>query len=111
MRKLNKYLIAVFLLLNFAQGISMRLWMHHWFHESGMSKAAGVHSSNEVKIKCDCLQDASMPLQDVPCFELIIPYQLYFSGYARLIISFSSFEKIFCSLKGPPPACFPDIIS
>lgn len=102
MYRLNRNIIAIFLLLTFAQGTGMRLWMHHWFHETGSSKSSGLASGDNVKPKCDCLHDATMPMQEVPVFELTIPSVGVRTEYASHDILFSCCDKIFCSLKGPP---------
>jgi hypothetical protein len=102
MFRLNKYLVAVFLLLTFAQGISMRLWMHHWFHESQSAKSTELPSASTIQIKCDCLQDASMPLQEGYQFEIHHPWKEHNKEYYTYNIAVSAADKIFHSLRGPP---------
>jgi hypothetical protein len=100
-RKQSK-IIAVFLLLVFSQKGGLRLWMHHWFHESKTGQSCSAPASQNLQLKCDCFDDAMMPLLESPLF--IVPAPV--TRYTTLTVAYQSLiptaEDIFYSLKGPP---------
>jgi len=102
MRTLNKYVVAVFLLFIFTQGVGLRLWMHYWFHEAGVAKSAGISASAEVKAKCECLQDATTPLQGAVAPVLAPVPVTYIAVSAAAPCPLHSIERIFSALRGPP---------
>lgn len=104
MRSLNKFVVAVFLLFIFTQGVGLRLWMHYWFHESGVAKTTGLSSSAELKAKCECLQDATTPLQAAAAPSLAPVPVTYISTVAANHFAVHSIERIFSALRGPPIA-------
>ena len=95
-------IIAVFLLLVFSQKAGLRLWMHHWFHESKTGQSCSAPASQNLQLKCDCFDDAMMPLLESPFFTVPVPV----TRYTTLTVAYQSpiptTEDIFYSLKGPP---------
>lgn len=102
-RKFNIRLIAFFLLIAFSQKLGLRMWMHHWLHETKNVQSFRGSSTSTWEIKCDCGEDALMPLTSSPDFELSTPVKI-FTGfvYTDYEPAYFSFIQLFPSLKGPP---------
>jgi hypothetical protein len=102
---LRKYsrTIAVLLLLVFCQKAGLRLWMHNWLHESKFAHNRSAPGSENLKLKCDCFDDAMMPLLESPL--IIIPTPPI-RQFATLTVDrhspILSADKVYYSLKGPP---------
>jgi len=103
-RKFNIRLIAFFLLIAFSQKLGLRVWMHHWLHETkSVQNFQGASCTSTWKIKCDCAEDALMPLTSSPDFELSDPVRnLKGFVYTNYEPSFFSIIQLYPSLKGPP---------
>ena|SRR5215469_13974701 len=95
---------AVFLLLVFSQKAGLRLWMHHWFHEGKTAQNQSAPGSENLQLKCDCFDDAMMPLLESPLFIVPVPVRQYASLPADRPSPLLCAEEIYYSLKGPPPA-------
>ncbi len=102
MRRLHPKIIALILLLVFTQKMGLRLWMHHWVHESRVQHAVGVPNAASVHLKCDCIDDAMMPMVGSSLIALDVPVQAVVVLPAAYLPPFSAAEKVFYSLKGPP---------
>jgi hypothetical protein len=93
---------AVFLLLVFSQKAGLRLWMHHWFHESRTAQSHSSPSSADLQLKCDCFDDAMMPLLDSPFFITPEPVRQYATLTLPRRSAILNADKVYYSLKGPP---------
>ena len=102
MRRLHPKIIALVLLLVFSQKMGLRLWMHHWIHESRYLQGSTVPNAASIHLKCDCMDDAMMPLLGSSLIALNVPVQKAIVLPAPYLPPFSAAEKLFYSLKGPP---------
>jgi hypothetical protein len=105
MRRLHPKIIALVLLLVFSQKMGLRLWMHHWIHESRSLHGSTVPNAASIHLKCDCIDDAMMPLLGSSLIALDVPTRKAIILPAASLPPFSSAEKLFYSLKGPPSSC------
>lgn len=101
---LRKYpkIVAALLLLAFMQKAGLRLWMHNWFHESKTAQKLSTPGAENLQLKCDCFDDAMMPLLESPQIIVTVPVR----QYATLTVDRPSLilgaDKVYYSLKGPP---------
>ncbi len=102
MRRLHPKIIALVLLLVFTQKMGLRLWMHAWVHESRVPQSTTVPNAAALHLKCDCIDDAMMPLVASPMIALEVPMQEAVSMPAAYLPPFSDAGNLFFSLKGPP---------
>lgn len=96
--------IAVFLLLAFSLHGGLRLWMHHWLHESKHTAIHALPGAATIQLADDCVNDAMLPLQEAPVFTLAIPVQKATELLLAPAPATPDTEIIYYSLKGPPPA-------
>jgi hypothetical protein len=103
---IRKYpkIVAVLLLVVFTQKAGLRLWMHHWFHESKIAKSQSAPGSENLQLKCDCFDDAMMPLLESPLFVLPVPVRQYATLTVVRHSPILSADEVYYSLKGPPAA-------
>ena len=101
---LRKYpkIVAVLLLLVFTQKAGLRLWMHNWFHESKTAQKQSKSGSEDLQLKCDCFDDAMMPLLESPQFIVPAPIRQYATLTPDRSSPILNADKIYYSLKGPP---------
>ena len=101
---IRKYpkIVAVLLLVVFTQKAGLRLWMHHWFHESKIAKTQPTPGSDNLQLKCDCFDDAMMPLLESPLFIVPVPIRQYATLTVARHSPILSADDVFYSLKGPP---------
>ena len=100
MRRSNVRIIALALVLVFTQKLGLRLWMHHWLHET-----KALSASKDAKLdkpNCDCIDDFLMPLTGSSIVELPPPTRTVQAIFTVYIPPFSAAEAIFSSLRGPP---------
>lgn len=102
MRRLHPKIIAFVLLLVFSQKMGLRLWMHALVHESRAMHSSAVPNAAAVHLKCDCIDDAMMPLVGSSVIALDVPIQEAVTMPTAYLPPFSAAEKLFFSLKGPP---------
>jgi len=95
-------IVAVVLLLVFSQKAGLRLWMHHWFHENKTAQNQSVPGSGHLQLKCDCFDDAMMPLLESPLFIVPVPVRQYTTLTVARHSPIRSADKVYYSLKGPP---------
>jgi hypothetical protein len=95
---------AVFLLLVFTQKAGLRLWMHNWFHESKIGQTRSAPGSENLQLKCDCFDDAMMPLLETPPFIVPAPIRQFATLTVARHSPILSADKVYYSLKGPPAA-------
>lgn len=101
---LRKYpkMVAVLLLLVFTQKAGLRLWIHNWFHETKTVQNQAEPGSDNLQLKCDCFDDAMMPLLESPEFTISPPLRQYATLTVDRHSPILSADKIYYSLKGPP---------
>src|SRR6185312_11024712 len=104
-------IVAALLLLVFTQKAGLRLWMHDWFHESRTAQTESVAHASHILLKCDCFDDAIMPLLGCPLFTVPSPVRIYATLAVPSQAPFLSADKIYYSLKGPPEAASADLLS
>jgi hypothetical protein len=102
MRRMPPKIVALILLLVFSQKMGLRLWMHHWVHESRSLHSSTVPNAAGLHLKCDCIDDAMMPLVGSSLIALDVPTRKAIVLPAAWLPPFSAAEKLFFSLKGPP---------
>ncbi|MDR0793998.1 MAG: hypothetical protein LBE82_11875 [Chitinophagaceae bacterium] len=91
---------AVFMLLSFGQKLGLPLLVHHYFHETNSVVKAQTASS--VKVKCNCFDDALMPMQPEEYIRLKPVPQIFLLQNECYSHSFVSRELSVFSLRGPP---------
>jgi hypothetical protein len=102
MRKLHTRILAILLLLVFSQKLGLRLWIHNTFHEVSTNHSPGFPDSDKIQFKCDCIEDAMMPLVESSIITVPVPIEKSLDLFETFYLQFSSAQKLFCSLKGPP---------
>jgi len=105
MHKVNKKILAVFLLAAFAQKLSFGLYLHNWFHENKqhVTLSYNCQAVDKFQAKCNCIDDALMPLIASTNIDAVKSPQLFFSSllnhYRFYLISAA---KTFHEQRGPP---------
>ena len=107
MRSRYSKTIAVLLLLVFSQKAGLRLWMHHWLHESKSITATATPDSDKLHLACDCFNQLLVPLQETSIFILTIPVQKATELGSAPQSSTPDTEEVYYSLKGPPLSLSP----
>ena len=103
MRRLNVRIVALALVLVFTQKMGLRLWMHHWLHETKALSASKHTSVNKLLPTCDCIDDFLMPLTGSALIELPPPVRTVHMVMASAYIPpYSAAEERLSSLRGPP---------
>lgn len=103
MRRLNVRIIALALVLVFTQKMGLRLWMHHWLHETKALSASRHTTVDKLQPNCDCIDDFLMPLTGSALIVLPPPVRtvhvVMATAYMPLI---AAAEERHSSLRGPP---------
>jgi hypothetical protein len=97
--------IAFVLILAFSQRLGLNLWMHHLYHEGPRSPASLMAKRSGLpqwEIRCDCFDDAFMPMDEAYVFELHAPGIGYFLIETPYSSSPAYTVSLFPSLRGPP---------
>jgi hypothetical protein len=99
--------VAILLLLVFTQKAGLRLWMHQWFHENNTAQSQSSPrsdnpGSDNLQLKCDCFDDAMMPLLESPAFTAPAPVRQFSTLIVVRHSSLLSADQVYYSLKGPP---------
>jgi hypothetical protein len=102
MRRLNVRIVALALVLVFTQKLGLRLWIHHWFHETRALSASHDTKVDKLQSICDCIDDFLMPLTGGVSIEMPPPIRSVHVIHVAYIPLFSAAEKPFSSLRGPP---------
>ncbi|HEV2480642.1 MAG TPA: hypothetical protein VGS79_13290 [Puia sp.] len=103
MRRVNVRIIALALVLVFTQKLGLRLWMHHWLHETKALSASRHTTVDKLTPNCDCVDDFLMPLTGSALIELPPPVRSVHVVMATAYIPlFSAAEERLSSLRGPP---------
>ncbi|HXB95943.1 MAG TPA: hypothetical protein VNU70_12325, partial [Puia sp.] len=69
MQKLNVRIVSFFLILAFSQRLGLELWLHNWLHETTVTASVGPTQKGKAllqhqRVKCNCIDDALMPLME-----------------------------------------------
>ena len=104
MRRLNVRIIALALVLVFTQKLGLRLWMHHWLHETKALSASKHANVDKLQPNCDCIDDFLMPLDGSAVIQLPLPVRSVHVAATAYIPPFSAPDERFSSLRGPPAA-------
>ncbi|HVM88035.1 MAG TPA: hypothetical protein VMT76_07585 [Puia sp.] len=105
MHKVNKKILAVFLLAAFAQKLSVGLYLHNWFHKNKkhVISSYNCQAVDKGQAKCNCIDDVLMPLIASTSIDEVKTPQLFFSPllnhYRFFLISA---VKTFHEQRGPP---------
>jgi hypothetical protein len=103
MRRLNVRIVALALVLVFTQKMGLRLWMHHWLHETRAISASKNTVVDKLQPNCDCIDDFLMPVTGSDLVELPPPVrQVHAVITAAYIPPFSAAEQRLSSPRGPP---------
>jgi len=103
MRRLNVRIIALALVLVFTQKMGLRLWMHHWLHETKALSASKHTTVDKLQPSCDCIDDFLMPLTGTALIELPPPVRTVHVIMATAYIPpYSAAEEPLSTLRGPP---------
>jgi hypothetical protein len=82
--------------------MGLRLWMHHWLHETRALSASPTPNVAKGQATCDCIDDFLMPLTGSAAIELPQPVRESHVVQTAYIPPFSAAEQRFASLRGPP---------
>jgi len=99
---MNVRIVALALVLVFTQKLGLRLWMHHWLHETKALSASKHAAVDKHQPNCDCIEDLLMPLDSSVAIQLSVPVQRIHVTATAYIPPFSAAEERFSSLRGPP---------
>ena len=102
MRRLNVRIVALALVLVFTQKLGLRLWIHHWLHETRSLSASTNDNVAKLQSSCDCIDDFLVPLAGSAFIELPQPVRQVNVVGTAYIPPFSAAEERFSSLRGPP---------
>lgn len=104
MRRRYSRTIAIFLLLALSLHGGLRLWMHHWLHESKTASFRTIPGAATIQLADDCINDAMLPLQEATIFTIAVPVQKATELGQAPQPPTADTETIYYSLKGPPPS-------
>jgi hypothetical protein len=82
--------------------MGLRLWMHHWLHETRALSASKHTTVAKLQPTCDCIDDFLMPLTGSAIIEIPAPVHSVHVVATAYIPPFSAAEERFSSLRGPP---------
>jgi hypothetical protein len=88
--------------LVFTQKMGLRLWIHHWLHETRALSASTNDNITKLQPNCDCIDDFLMPLTGGASIELPQPNRRIDIIQSACIPLFSTAEPLYASLRGPP---------
>jgi hypothetical protein len=103
-RNFKSQFIAVLLLLAFSQKLGLRMWLHGCLHEKNTLQNASAPDAAHFQVKCDCMEDALMPLTHTAVYQLPVEYKNVAVCYYSYSVTVPHVFKTFYSLKGPPVA-------
>ena len=101
MRRFNLKITAVLFLLLLIQNVGLRLWLHDALHESNFSKQATANTTH-LTTACSCLDEFFTPIFPAEHIEVEKPEKLIQSVSNIYAEYFTSVQKDFHSLRGPP---------
>lgn len=90
---------AILLLVLFSQKIGVGVYLHNWLHNSTAKESPAAANTS---LHCNCIDDFSTPLTTTDT-EITIPaLSVYNEQHFYFQRSFTSFQKIYHSLRAPP---------
>jgi hypothetical protein len=107
MKGLKKKITAVLLIIAFTQKLGLGLFVHAWFHENtfGLTNDPKNPVTHLQQVRCTCIEDAMIPFAVATASVIINTPVKYFYNYGNPFrVLFSSSQKIYHSLRGPPCA-------
>ncbi len=102
MRKFNLRIIAFLLMLNFSQKLGLELWIHHCLHQASIATNLKGSTEPQINIKCDCLDEVTMPLTISSSDENFLSRKNYILFLEHNYTFLSSPLNLFSSFRGPP---------
>jgi hypothetical protein len=111
MQKLNVRIVSFFLILVFLQKMGLEQWLHNWLHETTVTASVGPTQKGKPllqhqRIKCNCIDDALMPLMESDIVDYSPGPRPSIPIFAATYCSWLSVDKEFSALRGPPVAAY-----
>ncbi len=109
MQKLNLRIVSFVLILAFLQKLGLELWLHNWLHETTVTASVGPTQKGKPflqhqQIKCNCIDDALMPLMESDVIDYCPDRRPSNAIFATIYSSWLSVDTEFSALRGPPAA-------
>ncbi len=107
MERLKKKITAVLLIIVFTQKLGLGLFLHAWLHEKPIGSTDDLKNpvTHLQQVSCSCIEDAMIPFAGADSSIIISPPVKFFFSYNNpLRVLYTSSEKIYYGLRGPPPA-------
>jgi hypothetical protein len=107
MERLKKKITTVLLIIVFTQKLGLGLFLHAWLHEKTFVLTSDPKNpvTQLQQVRCTCIEDAMIPIAVTTASIIISTPIKYFFNYSNsLRVLYSSANKIYHSLRGPPPA-------
>jgi hypothetical protein len=101
-RRFSVRIIAFVLILTFTQRLGMNLWVHHWYHEAKGPIARDDSDQAQWQSRCDCVDDAFMPLVAADPFVFNTTRTSYESLTVPYLPRLSSIAPLVINGRGPP---------
>lgn len=95
--------VALVLLVTFCQRLGASLWVHHFYHEARVRSATDRQGISHFETRCDCLDDAFMPMDGASVFVLPAPSSSFLSIGPAVLPAFVERTPARFGLRGPPP--------
>jgi hypothetical protein len=89
------------LILVFCQRLGASLWMHHLYHDARVSQHDKA-GTPRWETRCDCFDDAFMPMEGASEFVLVKPAQQQVSLATPYLPVVPHLAIPHASLRGPP---------
>jgi hypothetical protein len=106
MESLKKKITAVLLIITFTQKLGLGLVLHAWLHEKTFVLTSDTKNpvTHLQQVRCTCIEDAMIPFAATTASVIISTPVKYFFNYNNPFrVLYSSAQKIYHSLRGPPP--------
>ena len=94
--------LAFLLLLAFCQRLGASLWVHHIYHEARVTGRHDKAGTPQWESRCDCFDDAFMPMEGTQEFTFPIPAAVNRSVSTAYLPSIPHKSLPLCCLRGPP---------
>ena len=107
MQSLKKKITAILLIIAFTQKLGLGLFVHTWFHEKtfGLTYDPKNPVTQVQQVRCTCIEDAMIPFAGSTASIIISTPVKYFFNYNNPYrVLYSSENKVYHSLRGPPRA-------
>ena len=107
MKEFKKKITATLLIIAFTQKLGLGLFVHAWLHEKtfGLTNDPKNPATQVQQVRCTCIEDAMIPFAGSTASIIIGTPAKYFFNYNNPHrVLYSSANKIYHSLRGPPCA-------